>query len=633
MSGIFGVFQRDGQPIDSSLFAIIRQNMLQWGPDGLAVWGDTCIGLGQARLDSTLEAAYENLPTADMAAGFVFTAAARLDNREELVAIGGWSAADAIFVSDGELLRQAYLRWGSECVNHVYGDWAFAAYHPRERKLFLARDHFGNTSLYYYANTHLFAFASSAEALMELPCVPKKMDELYLAQVMVSWPAYHGERTVCKTIKRLPPAHCLTVLSWQLDLTCYWHLENTPELHLPRSEDYLEAFQAVYEAAVKTRLRRPAGKIKGRGQIAVTLSGGLDSGSVAVTAARLLAQQGERLNAFTSVPLRFSDIQLGAKRLGDEFPYAQATAAQSGNIDLYKVMAANMSPIQGIQHMLNIKNEPAHAAGNFFWILALMQAVKEKECRVLLTGQAGNAGVSWTGDIRSQSVAFQLHYWGMKKWSKEMTKKYLPSAMLKAYYRWKQQPVSWQASPIHPEFARRLDLRERMRKESNLLCSLRTPMDQRCYILKPGRASVGAKWAGNGAAYGLDVRDPTADARVLAFTFSVPDHIFIDPVTGQDRWLIRKAMQGKLPDEVRLNRYRGVQGADLVSRLHTCQGEIEAVLTALAQGPAAGYVDVEYMRQVWCMVQKQNTPEVYQLAGNVLMRGLMAGLFVNGFGK
>jgi asparagine synthase (glutamine-hydrolysing) len=109
----------------------------------------------------------------------------------------------------------------------------------------------------------------------------------------------------------------------------------------------------------------------------------------------------------------------------------------------------------------------------------------------------------------------------------------------------------------------------------------------------------------------------------------VPDEVFIDPRTGTDRWVIREAMRGRLPDEVRLNRRLGVQAADVVPRLRATAGEVEDALTELDGGPAAAYLDVPYMRETWKLVQRDDTPESFRKAGNVLLRGIMAGVCVN----
>src|SRR5271154_2223252 len=257
MSGIFGIVERDGAPLSPSTLDRMRASMAGWAPDGGALWHDAQAGLGQARLFSTAESHHDRLPRRDVVSDISFTAAARVDNRAELGRLLDISLPEQAELPDTEFLFRAYLRWGQDCAQHVYGDWAFAAWHPAERKLFLARDHCGNTSLFYYADPHRFAFASCRQALLDLNLAPAQMDELYLAQVLVSWTAYHGERTIHTPIRRLPPAHTLTVTPERLQVAQYWWLEAVPELRLPRREDYVAAFTEIFDEAVGARVRTP----------------------------------------------------------------------------------------------------------------------------------------------------------------------------------------------------------------------------------------------------------------------------------------------------------------------------------------------------------------------------------------
>ena len=407
MSGIFGIFQRDGLPVALPTLAAMRAAMADWGSDGGNVWHDGSAGLGQTLFITTPEAQSERLPRVDASRGLAFTAAARVDNRRELIsnlALDGRSSA----ISDGELVLQAYRRWGEDCVARIYGDWSFAAWRPVERKLFLARDHFGNTAFYYYADPHIFAFASTRQALLALNLTPIELDELYLAQLLISWPAYHGERTIHKPIRRLPPAHCLTVTPIRLAVRQYWRLEDTPTLQLRRREDYVEAFREVFDEAVRARLRAPdpdSGAAK-KNKIAITLSGVLDSGSVQATAARDFRKAGQGLTAFTSVPL-FVTCSYVSRDFGDELPFARATAQFAGNVDLQLVTGVELTPIQAIRRFLRINQEPIHAAGHTYWLLELEQAAQLQGYRVLLTGQLGNTGISWKGAVFSQQLAFR----------------------------------------------------------------------------------------------------------------------------------------------------------------------------------------------------------------------------------
>jgi asparagine synthase (glutamine-hydrolysing) len=298
-------------------------------------------------------------------------------------------------------------------------------------------------------------------------------------------------------------------------------------------------------------------------------------------------------------------------------------------VDLQPVSAAEISPLQSMRRMLQISGDPQHAAGNFYWILALLQNAQEQGCRVLLTGQVGNAGMSWSGEMSSRPLIWQLRSLGWRAWIERRLKDALPDRLRRDLRYYRQKYTAWyRSSAIHPDFARRLDI-PALRRADPREVPLHNALEHRCNILKPGRSHVGALWAETGAAFGLEVRDPSADARLLAFTFSVPDWVFFDPHSGLDRWLIRQAMQGRLPDEVRLNRRRGRQAGDLVPRLRACAVEVETALDELERGPAAAYLDVTYMRQAWQMIQTQDTPEAFRKAVTVLARGIMAGLFVN----
>ena len=90
-------------------------------------------------------------------------ALARAEPREDALVILPDEAGD------GRLLLEAYLRWGEACVDRLLGDWVFAIWNARERRLFVARDHHGNTGLYYHTDSRSLTFASSLKGLLALP--------------------------------------------------------------------------------------------------------------------------------------------------------------------------------------------------------------------------------------------------------------------------------------------------------------------------------------------------------------------------------------------------------------------------------------------------------------------------------
>lgn len=624
MSGIFGYARIDdatgraGDP--QALLPAMAAAMAHWGPDGGGLWQDGCCSLGQRLLFNSPESVYEHLPRWVEEAGLAFTAEARIDNRDELCDRLAVPHADRPTTPDSELMLRAYLHWGEACPDHLLGDWSMAVWHPEERKLFLARDHHGNTGLFYWQHAGGIAFASAPEALYAMGA-PKRLNELYLAQLLVSWFAYHGPQTIHLDIQRLPPAHAMVVTpqgtcSWR-----YWRLEDTPELHLPSLEDYAQGLLEVYDEAVRCRLRsyRPVG---------VTLSGGLDSGSVTALAGRALGRQGRRLAAFTAAPLYDTAAAVGPDRFGDETALAAATAAFCGNVDQHLVDSAQVTPLAGIRRGLAVLQAPTHAAGNQFWILDLLDQARALGLGALLTGQGGNATVSWTGapELRSTLAAWRVGGW------KAGLRRSLPPWALRPLLRLRYRRLDWSGTAIAPDFARRMELAPRrlaaIGHDISLAESWRRPEDMRHAIILPGATHLGDLWSRQGAAAGLEVRDPTVDKRVMAYTLAVPDAVF-GPQDGLDRRLLRSALAGLLPDAVRLNQQRGRQAADLRGRLLAGREEVEAALETMTAPPAAAYVDASKMRRAWADLQEQATPSATHRAGTILLRGLMAGLFLS----
>jgi asparagine synthase (glutamine-hydrolysing) len=145
-------------------------------------------------------------------------------------------------------------------------------------------------------------------------------------------------------------------------------------------------------------------------------------------------------------------------------------------------------------------------------------------------------------------------------------------------------------------------------------------------MIRPGASILGALWAESGAAYGLEVRDPTQDKRLMSFTMAVPEAQWRG---AMDRWLLRRTMAGLLPDEVRLNQRRGYQAGDVIRRIQDYPQEMEAAIAELKACQAADYyLDLDYMQYLYdTLVEHQDVATTDQ-ANTVLLRGLCSGLFL-----
>lgn len=635
MSGIVGLFYLNGRPVAREEIQSMTAAMAAWGPDGCAIHCDGPVGLGSLLLHTTPESRHEKQPLSGADGRLSLVATARLDNREELCAALGVPPSERAQLPDSALILRAYEAWGETCVHRLLGDWSFAVWDAPRRRLFLARDHHGNTGLCYYHSSSLFAFASSLKGLLALPNVPKRPNPLRIAQILVSWPG-DGIDTAYEDLRRLPPAHQAVVTPEGADIRRYWRMEDAPEVRLGSDQEYVESFLELFAEAVRCRLRsvRPVG---------ATLSGGLDSGSVCAMAAPLLAARGYRLRAYTSIPLcEEADRPAGRHRFGDEGPFAESTSRFVGDMDHVWVRAESVSPLEGIRRSLEMHAEPSHAAGNQFWITALLEAARAHGCGVLLTGQGGNATLSWTPSAQRIARSMGLRDWGRIRRSagllgvaREVLLRPLLLPVRAHADRRRAGREPWRAySAIHPAFARSLALEERMRESGHdpTFNTRRFPDSRaaRLAILKPGSSPGGALWHANGSAHGLEARDPTLDKRLLEFCLGIPDDQYWRD--GQERWLIRRAMEGRLPPEVLWNRRKGLQAADLARRLAASRREVEEALAQMEQSaPAREWLDLPRMRAVLEQTAGPVTPALTQRCMAILARGLSVGLFLRRF--
>ena len=641
MSAVLGIFNFDGKPVGSDVLEKMMKPMAYWGPDGSGTWNEGPVGLGHLMLHNTPESIHEKLPLKSRCGNYVMVSRARLDNREELLKTFGISPGEQGITPDSILILEAYKKWGEQCPHYLLGDWVFALWDAREQKLFIARDHHGLTGLYYFHGPRFFAFSSGIKGLLALPGIPRRLNEMRIAQILVAWPR-HGAPTVYEDIFRLPPAHCLTVTETGVKVKRYWYLEETPRLRLKTDEDYVEAFLEIYSEAVRCRLRSA-------GPVGVTLSGGLDSGSVAVLAARQLAKKDCPLLAFSSAPFYDVTGTLPERRF-DESPYIEATAGYADNIDLTVTRSEHITPLQGLERGLALHDEPVHAASNQYWILSLWEAARDRGVRTMLTGAGGNNIISWHGTGYLAQLARNIHwktlYREFRAWRKlnptsllgaikgQIIKPLIPLGIKKWRHRLCGGNQPWENySAINMNFAHRINLSKEMDKQGHdpTFSPLADSRRLRYMGIKPGSSMVGCRLQQSGSGFALDIRDPTMDRRVMEFCLAIPDHQYVRD--GNDRFLIRRAMQGMLPAGVLSNRQRGMQAGDIGVRLCRSSRQIKDTLKRIESQSryVREFLDIKKIWNVLSGLEQEINPKNVRLAGVILLRGLMTGLFLESY--
>jgi len=386
MSGIAGLWWLDGRPVDTNHLMRAVEAMAHRGPDGSGVTVEGHIGLGHLLLKTTPEDKENCQPLVQGA--LTLTADARIDNRTELLAkLRGTVSARS---TDAEFILAAYERWGAEAPTKLVGDFAFALYDAGRRRLFCARDVMGVRPFYYhYVPGRCFAFASEVNALHALDLVPRALDEEMVALYLAAPGAYMRapRRTTLKGIHKLPRSTRM-VLGEQAPLReeVYWEPSAEP-LQLKDNAAYAEAFRAVFSEAVKSRLRAstPVGSM---------LSGGLDSSSITCLARSLAPTSSLPVHTYSAI---YPDLIEESGGLIDEREYMEAVASLDG-IEPHYIRADKLGPFYAFDTIVKAFGQ-LYFGGNAFFHWRAAQLCNQHGNRVLLDGADGDSVVSHGTDF------------------------------------------------------------------------------------------------------------------------------------------------------------------------------------------------------------------------------------------
>ena len=291
------------------------------------------------------------------------------------------------------------------------------------------------------------------------------------------------------------------------------------------------------------------------------------------------------MHAFTAVRARGLRRHGQGSRLIDEGPLAAATAAMHPNIDHTLVRSAGRSPLAALDRNFLLFERPVLNICNQVWVDAINDAVRERGLSVLLVGDMGNLTLSYAGAellpelVRAVRLtrwlreARGLHAGQQVRWASVLARSlgpWFPAWLWRLAHRVGGAPDLDLASHslIRPD--RVLELRLEARAKARQLDLAYRPWKDghaaRLWALR--RGDRGPHQKGVLAGWGIDVRDPTADRRLVEFCLAVPTDQFMRD--GAPRALARRALADRLPAAVLNRADEGLPGRRLARRTDRC---------------------------------------------------------------
>lgn len=628
MSSLAALFNFDGRPLDPADLARMAGALAPAGPHGQRQQRGQTWGMSFHLRRFTPEDRYEQQPLPGEQGRYWVLADARLDNRDELLRQFAIPPAEAAHTPDSRLILRAFQHWGESCPIHLIGDFAFLVWDSLARRLFAACDPMGRLTLLYHRTPNRLLVSTAYKGLHALPEVPRQLDQQRLADFLVTRPMPPGS-TIYQGIERLPPAHCLSTDGKDWRQWRYWRLDPEAEIHLPNDDAYREAFLELYDRVIRAQLRAA-------GPVGVYMSGGLDSSSVGAMAARALRERGEKLTAFTMVHKRGFDPGVDTARIDPEYTYVEALRGMHANLDVVYVTGKDTGLLDGWEETFELIGVPANSLSNTRRIRAFQPEIETRGIAVMLNGNRGNRSISYTGaDFLPR--AFLSGQWLKVYHGVQALRPLSGSSLARSFLKHVLRPLlpvemdSWQQSD-----GGRLSGLSTAFRSGNAL-EFKTSADWRKLMnprLRYGETflfdlihNAMDEWVGLRAEIGIEDRDPTGDRRIVEFCTALPMHQFLRK--GHNRYLIRHAMAGIVPDTIRQRAHFGPREADFGERVDEAMSEVASQLTQLESHPyLLDILDFAQLRALLELPTKERRKHSHK-AFRRLLRGIQMGRFIH----
>ncbi len=547
MCGIAGILSTASETIADVHLKKMINAIAHRGPDGEGIWSNEKqnILLGHRRL-SIIDLSENAAQPMHYLNRYTIVYNGEIYNYIELKEFLKDKGYDFQSQSDTEIILAAYDFWKEDCLRHFDGMFSFAIWDEKEQQLFAARDRFGEKPFYYYEDDRYLIFASEMKALWATG-VEKSIDEKMLLNYFTLGYVQNAadkEQTFFNNIYSLPPSHYFkyTPNSQRLVIKKYWQLDKEIRITIT-SDEAIEKFNELFTASVKKRLRSDV-------TVGTSLSGGLDSSSI-VSTIQELKTNGAELKTFSAVFPGFEK---------DESAYINLITGKAG-IHNFKTQPTADGLIRDFEKLCYHQEEP-FLSSSIYAQFKVFESAKQQQVKVLLDGQGADeilAGyhkyIHWylqevlsrhklgatqkeINALKKNSIPFN---WTFKNYFAAFLPMHAAMQLEKnEYHKTIHQP------DINPEFLKL----QRGREWEGIHKPVVTKLNDILYFntIESGLEELLRYADRNSMAHGVEVRLPFLDHKLVEFIFSLPSNLKIHD--GWTKWLLRKAMDKKLPGEI-----------------------------------------------------------------------------------
>lgn len=558
MNRIAGIFNFDQAPVPQVELDRMAGAMKLRVQGASRFWIDGNVGFACASIGNQTSKKADVSPYTHQNQQGLIAFDGRIDNQQELLAVlKPQLSSNCESIPEEAIVLAAYEKWGLDFPKHLIGDFAFAIWDKRKKRVICARDHFGVKPFYYHLSEKSFLFASTPQAILASRMVLFVINEDRIADHLVN-PLEGVDKTSSfyGDIFRLPPAHMLILQSGNTTIQRYWELQPVIRQGFGTEDEYIEAFQELFTQAVRSRLQDTSAT-------ASMLSGGMDSSSIVGIGRNLLSKEGWKLNAFAVIsnspdtnketshilsvldqgelqPVLISETELSQRM--DELVRAIETEAMPFDclMNLNRMVYLHASD-QGINAILDGIDGDVLLSGSGhltqLWHEGAFSTIVDETFRAEgLTAEYKMGRGLFLGSFLSAFLPFAPN------WYRTLRKPLRHNKVLKSAVK---------DSIIDREFAARTRLGERFSRldsHSPRPRSFRQIESHKISLDHPFLTVGLERYERVASAFGIEARHPFTDIRFAEFCLGLPWDL--KTRRGWTKFILRRAMEPYLPSEV-----------------------------------------------------------------------------------
>ncbi len=375
MCGIAGIISMNPHHVSTERLKAMTDSIAHRGPDGEGFWlnENKTVGFGHRRL-AIIDLSDAGKQPMHLFNRYSITCNGEIYNYPELKEVLKEKGYAFRTQTDTEVILAAYDHWKDECLQQFDGMFAFAIWDEVEQTLFTARDRFGEKPFYYFFDGEQFVFASEMKALWAAGVEKKINHSMLLNYIGLGWVKNPADlsQTFYENISSLPQSHYLKLdmRTGKNEIGQYWDLDKETQTTLSEAEA-IEQFFQLFNTSIKRRLRSDV-------EVGTSLSGGLDSSSIAATISQLQTNN-HKLQTFTaSFPGFEKDETAYAKQIADKF-----------QLQHHLVTPTAETLLNDIEKLIRHQEEPFQSS-SIYAQYKVYELAKQQGVKVILDGQGAD---------------------------------------------------------------------------------------------------------------------------------------------------------------------------------------------------------------------------------------------------